>query len=316
MTLPARISRLFVAAATLSLLAASGSAQTLEFVFPANDEAVTGDNVLVWVRDAEALSTSGSPPDVVFEFSLDGSAFELLPRHDAPDLGPGSYTTGLDTTAFPPGPLLLRARAAGQSTGPTLRLMVNRMPSGACSARSTGQGGRLVTFDCSASGDVDGAIERFDWTFGDGSVATTANPTVTHLYPNFGEFFFEVGLTDDQGFTTTLLKRVFFLIEADRLSVVGPSPNRVPRGASARIGAQVLYGSNAKPLAQVVFTRRTGALQFTSGVVSDDGNSTRVITDASGKASVSLVTRASGPALVQVTVTGTTLSAYSYFFGL
>jgi hypothetical protein len=294
----------------------TGTAGPLRFVYPVNEQMVAGDNVLVWVAEDVDPASTPSAEEVVLEFSLDGSRFEPLVRHDAPDLGIGSVTTGLDTTAFPVGPLFVRARHASESTGPTLRLFVNRLPMARCTSRSAGQGGRFVQFDCSQSSDPDGSIQRFEWTFGDGATLVTATPTVTHLYPNFGEFFPEIKLTDDLGFSSTLLKQLLFRLEADRLRVVGPTPNRVPRGTAARIAAQVQFGSAGVPLAEVVFTKQVGVLRFTSGRVSDDGATSRVITDASGRASVNVVTDAGGPALVRVTVSGTLLSAFSYFLGL
>lgn len=108
-------------------LNAGVSPPDLEFVFPFPNQVVTGDNVLVWVTEVE-LPTGGSEKKkgVVFETSMDGENFDLLPQQEAPDFGPGSFTTALDTTAFPLGPLFLRARFKNRKTGPIIQVFVDR----------------------------------------------------------------------------------------------------------------------------------------------------------------------------------------------
>lgn len=96
----------------------------LEFIFPYSGQEVRGDNVLVWV--AEVGVPENLDRKVIFETSLDGQSFELLSLKEAPDLDVTSHTTGLDTTAFPTGPLFIRARFKDRDTGPILRVIVVR----------------------------------------------------------------------------------------------------------------------------------------------------------------------------------------------
>lgn len=51
----------------------------------------------------------------------------------------------------------------------------------------------VVTMDASGSYDPDGAIVRYDWTFGDGTVGTGRSPV--HTYTVESETTFDVGLT-------------------------------------------------------------------------------------------------------------------------
>jgi PKD repeat protein len=55
------------------------------------------------------------------------------------------------------------------------------------------------TFDASASADGDGAIVRFDWDFGDGTVMLDAGPTPEHVYTAASDFDVTVTVTDNGG---------------------------------------------------------------------------------------------------------------------
>jgi PKD repeat protein len=62
--------------------------------------------------------------------------------------------------------------------------------------------GRATRFDASDSADRDGRIVRYDWDFGDGTVATNAGPTPTHTYRQPGTFEVTVTVTDNEGCST------------------------------------------------------------------------------------------------------------------
>lgn len=102
---------------------ALGGFPDLEFVFPFPNQVVAGDNVLIWVAEV-GIPIGVSEKGVVFETSLDGQNFELLPQQLTPDFGLGSHSTALDTTAFPPGPLFLRTRFEDRETGPIIQVFV------------------------------------------------------------------------------------------------------------------------------------------------------------------------------------------------
>lgn len=59
--------------------------------------------------------------------------------------------------------------------------------------------GDTVEFDGSASTDIDGTIESYDWTFGDGESASGA--TVSHTYSVSGDYMVTLTVTDDSGAT-------------------------------------------------------------------------------------------------------------------
>jgi PKD repeat protein len=59
-----------------------------------------------------------------------------------------------------------------------------------------------ITFDGRGSSDPDGgAIQSWEWDFGDGSTGT--GETVTHIYRTVGTFTVQLTVTDDEGQTST-----------------------------------------------------------------------------------------------------------------
>src|SRR5712664_2004202 len=135
--------------AGVSLLAtrsfAASSPGSPSFIFPRDGEIIAG-TVLIWVVDSDPRVAS-----VVFETSLDGEQFHLLPRQEAPDFGPFSHTTTLDSSHFPTGPLFLRARVPGATSGAVIRLLVHRLPQASCEEPIPGKYPLFLQFDCSAS---------------------------------------------------------------------------------------------------------------------------------------------------------------------
>ncbi|HET7615320.1 MAG TPA: PKD domain-containing protein, partial [Bacillales bacterium] len=59
--------------------------------------------------------------------------------------------------------------------------------------------GRDVTFDASASMDLDGSIEKYEWRFGDGQ--TAEGETVVHRYSKKGKYKVTLTVTDNRGAT-------------------------------------------------------------------------------------------------------------------
>jgi hypothetical protein len=55
----------------------------------------------------------------------------------------------------------------------------------------------IITFDASGSYAPGGYIVQYTWDFGDGSVITTMNPTVTHSYPVDGSYTVELTVVDN-----------------------------------------------------------------------------------------------------------------------
>jgi MYXO-CTERM domain-containing protein len=77
--------------------------------------------------------------------------------------------------------------------------------------------GTLVTLNASASGDPDGTITAYSWSFGDGSPANNG-PVVTHTYSESGTFIATLTVTDDRG----------AIVQDTAIVTVGTPSNRVP----------------------------------------------------------------------------------------
>jgi DNA-binding beta-propeller fold protein YncE len=80
-----------------------------------------------------------------------------------------------------------------------LAIRPNQGPIAALGRRQMRIADPTVTFDASASSDVDGRVARYDWDFGDGQRATDAGPTPTHTYATPAAYQVTVTVTDDEG---------------------------------------------------------------------------------------------------------------------
>lgn len=63
-----------------------------------------------------------------------------------------------------------------------------------------------ITFDASSSYDSDGKIVKYEWDFGDGSIAS--GKIVTHTYSQPGTYTVTLTVTDDDGLTNTRSKQI------------------------------------------------------------------------------------------------------------
>jgi hypothetical protein len=202
-----RGSRLIGLAAALLAVSVCLQAQSspLSFIYPGNNQIVGGTNQLLYAASPDPAVTGS----VVFDMSLDGVNWTPLVLQDAPDFGVGSYTTGVDLTQFAVGPVYFRARFDTDSTGPVIVVQNRLLPSASCKvSRLSSLSDR---FDCSASTDSNGGIVSYAFDFGDGTSAVSASPSVTHSYPSFGIFPFDVTVTDDVGLTSTSYKQLLHL---------------------------------------------------------------------------------------------------------
>ncbi len=62
-----------------------------------------------------------------------------------------------------------------------------------------GAAGSATTFDASTSTDADGSVASHHWSFGDGQTATTAGPTVAHVYADVRAYSAVLTVVDDEG---------------------------------------------------------------------------------------------------------------------
>lgn len=109
------------------------------------------------------------------------------------------YTAGADgsltaatppTVASPTGPWWMFARP---DQGPVASFTVRRAAAGS-----------PVSFDGTATHDVDDTVSRFDWDFGDGSKAANAPATITHVFAP-GTHQVTLTATDDAGCSNRLI---------------------------------------------------------------------------------------------------------------
>jgi len=101
--------------------------------------------------------------------------------------------------------------------------------------------------------------------------------------------------------------------EPDQLHVVGPVPNLVPVGTTGAIDATVERNFVGLPGQEVSFARLAGSLTFTAGTIRPDGTQATVVTGSNGIAHMTFSADAVGECLVEVSVSGTPLTAYSVF---
>lgn len=68
---------------------------------------------------------------------------------------------------------------------------------------STAPAGSPTSFDASASSSPRGTIVSYAWNFGDGTLVTTASPTITHTYAAPGNYAVTLRVTNSAGTSTT-----------------------------------------------------------------------------------------------------------------
>jgi hypothetical protein len=193
---------------TVTVTPTCGTTPTLTFVFPPNKDVIAGKNPVIWAAvDGDPVFP---PQKVVFETATAANGpFVPLIVQEAPDFGPGSYSTTLDTTKFPIGPLFVRARFVGTSIGPVLPLTIHRLPQPACKVSSIEA--TLVKFDCSASSDTTDLITAYEFHFGDGTTKTSTSPVVTHSYSSYGQYDFGMTVSTLSDLSATLIRQLILL---------------------------------------------------------------------------------------------------------
>ena len=83
-----------------------------------------------------------------------------------------------------------------------LAITPDRAPTAAFTTSADGQ---TATLDASAASDPDGTISSYAWDFGDGQTATSAQPTVRHVYAQPGDYTATLTVTDDEGCSAALV---------------------------------------------------------------------------------------------------------------
>jgi hypothetical protein len=162
-------------------------------------------------------------------------------------------------------------------------------------------GPREYSFNVPTPCDPRKFFSRFRLTWADG-----VNVTQNTLITPFGEFPPQNGLSHGE-------VEDYPGIPPDQVHIIGPVPNRVPVGGDGLIKATVQANFIGSPNQEIVFTNILGNFTFTSGTVSADGKQARLKTGNDGLATMTFKANGVGKSLVKATVTGTSLSVFSYF---
>jgi chitodextrinase len=123
---------------------------------------------------------------------------------------------------------------AGAQTARAVFGLPNQRPTAAFDAKASYTVSRRIEF-VSTSSDSDGSIQKTEWDFGDGAVAS--GDRVTHAYARTGFVRIHLTVTDDEGATTSL----------DRFArITDERPTAIARDRTARRGARVKLSYRVK----------------------------------------------------------------------
>ncbi len=161
-----------------------------------------------------------------------------------------------------------------------------------------------VNFTSAGSGDADGSIVAYDWSFGDGSSAT--GTTASKVYTSAGSFTAQLKVTDNSGLSAT--RSVLITVDPEVVLV----PMRVADIAMSLTG-NVFNGGSGKA---VVTVRDSSGNPVAGATVTGTWSglttgSAGAVTSGTGAATfTSAYTRSRGTFIF--TVTGVTLAGYVY----
>jgi PKD repeat protein len=179
----------------------------------------------VTFRGDKSTDSDGQVNRYTWHFG-DGASETLAPNPKHTFAEPGIYE------------VLLLAEDAQGGIGSTRQLVKVLPATNQAPVASVAVSGRVVapqasvSFDASASSDLDGAISSYEWDFGDGQKAT--GPKVEHAFAKSGRYPVALTLTDDKAaktkWTTSLrvatpqeLSRPFPLQKGGRVLIIGNS---------------------------------------------------------------------------------------------
>lgn len=133
------------------------------------------------------------PLTYLWDFGDGGSSTDAVVTHEYTD--PGNYTVTLTVTDD-------QLADGSATTTISVGAPPNLPPVAAAQADATsGNVPLVVNFTSTGSDDLDGTIENFAWTFGDGNVGSGPAPTHTYTVP--GDYTATLTVTDDDGETDT-----------------------------------------------------------------------------------------------------------------
>jgi YVTN family beta-propeller protein len=110
------------------------------------------------------------------------------------DIGSGGGLTAIPGTPF--------ASTVNTNGFLSLAITPDQGPTAAFTATAA-PAGRATTFNGAGSSDADGAVARFDWSFGDGQSLADGGPTPSHTYSSAGTYTATLTVIDDEGCAAT-----------------------------------------------------------------------------------------------------------------
>lgn len=114
------------------------------------------------------------------------------------------------------------------------RVTVNAAPVAVAGADRTAGIGQTLSFDGTASHDIDGNVTGHVWDMGDGTVL--AGPTVSHRYAAPGLYAVTLTVTDDSGAANAAATdRLFVSVNAPPVARIAPQPRALSVGEVARL---------------------------------------------------------------------------------
>ena len=162
--------------------------------------AITPDGATAYVTNA--ISNTVTPIDTATD--VPGAAIPVgsLPTSISitPD-GSSAYVTNLgddSVSVISTQTNTVTATLTGHISGFGVGIVPDQAP-GAAFTSHAGATGAATGFDAAASTDPDGSVASYGWSFGDGQNATTAGPTVAHVYANPGTYTATLTVVDDEG---------------------------------------------------------------------------------------------------------------------
>ena len=162
--------------------------------------AITPDGATAYVTNA--ISNTVTPIDTATDTPGAAIAVGSLPTSISitPD-GSTAYVTNLgddSVSVISTQTNTVSATLTGHISGFGVGIMPDQAP-GAAFTSHAGAAGAATSFDAAASTDPDGSVASYGWSFGDGQNATTAGPTVAHVYANPGTYTATLTVVDDEG---------------------------------------------------------------------------------------------------------------------
>jgi PKD repeat protein len=140
-----------------------------------------------------SLDPDGSIVSYAWSFGDGNTSASANPSHAY--VAAGTYNVSLTVTDD-------AGDATSDATTATIQaIVVNTPPTADANGPYTGFVGDTIVFDGRASRDPDGAIVRYDWDFGDGTMGADAGPAPTHVYAATGQFTVTLTVIDDAGDT-------------------------------------------------------------------------------------------------------------------